>query len=458
MNLKIFPVCASLLLVISTSLVAQSNFIEGTITLNDGSSLTGEIDFQDWSSNPKVILFKNSFSGEVKDYSPLDLESFEAENAKYVSFRVTIDQTPFRVYTLDLVSQTSIAEAVFLKVLVKGGISLYQYSGVRENYYIEYQNEITELISHQYIVTRGSSFYIARDNEYLFRTQLKDLQMNCSDSTIDNLAYRQADLQEFVISCNTINSFDINYISKKSRTRVKNQFFSGMGISSYNQDYYVSRYFALGYGNPSFFEKSDVSFDMATSFIVGYGIQFEFPKNLRKRSFGISISYSQYEYTSKENLLNVIYRLPDEPEISEQQIISSPKLKLQVLDLKFWYAQRIHTGFPTLFFDGGIGFKNIFNYEATASYRITRYRSEDINAFGFSGSDPINMFESSREFDVSKARILSGIFLGFGYETQRFFSVSKIEYHFGTSSDDQRAFKNIQYQQRALSLVFGIKL
>lgn len=127
--MKIFYAFLLAALIPATSF-SQSNYCEGYLLKNNGDTLKGYINIQEWSQTPKTITYKTSVKDkEVTRFTPLIIKSFYAgPSFTFISYTGLISNNknvyPRVDYHLDT---TSRQDTVFLKQLATGtNASLYK--------------------------------------------------------------------------------------------------------------------------------------------------------------------------------------------------------------------------------------------------------------------------------------------------------------------------------------------
>lgn len=171
---------------------AQQNFMPGSVITRAGDHLKGDIDYQNWSSNPDKIRFRD-YAQKLHEFSPMDLSSFSVANERYVSAIVKTEVSSRNSRDLDYSPKLRIdVDTVFLHTLVEGHKSLYSYKDEagRENFYIgdggSYR--LLEYKRYQGESAMGSTRII---NNYRFRNQLSLYLNDCPDiqNRLANLKY-----------------------------------------------------------------------------------------------------------------------------------------------------------------------------------------------------------------------------------------------------------------------------
>lgn len=269
-----------LALLFSLSIVAQTNFVDGSVTLKNNSKITGEINYQEWRKNPRTISFK--VNDNVTNYKPEALIGFEVAGDKYISRKVTLDVTEQRLQEMDKTTQPKFEEThIFLNVLVEGNLNLYEYSNIRNHYFYGKNDEVKELIYRQ-------SF--SNDNGELFKLkqyigQLNLLTGDCETIKVKNtLDYKRNDLSKLVSAYNNCTSTtdDQQNSYVKNIQKVKNRFYATAG-------YYFSNFkIDSDARQVEEFDNGSVS-----RFSVGGAYEIIISKDLGKSSLYTELTYSQ---------------------------------------------------------------------------------------------------------------------------------------------------------------------
>jgi hypothetical protein len=84
---------------------AQRQYLDATVTMNDGRKITGKIAVETWLASPRSIDFKEK-GGSLKTYRVVDLSQFEVTRydgvKQYFSrYTIEIEVSPIRTYHLD---------------------------------------------------------------------------------------------------------------------------------------------------------------------------------------------------------------------------------------------------------------------------------------------------------------------------------------------------------------------
>jgi hypothetical protein len=161
----------------------------------------------DWKNNPIEFEYKQSENSESKTMTIKSIKEFGIDNiSKYIRTTINIDRSSENINSL---SDDKIPifqeEELFLKVLVEGKATLYEYvDGNLIRYFYNNDNStIEQLIFKSYITPENN---IGRNNR--FREQLW-INLKCPNfkiSEIENLEYKKNELVVFFIEYNECNN------------------------------------------------------------------------------------------------------------------------------------------------------------------------------------------------------------------------------------------------------------
>ena len=203
------PHLFTLLLSVLSCLVlnAQSHFQPGKIVTNAGDTLSGQIDYRNWAANPRTIRFRPGPDAKITSYGVADLLYFEVTGLdRYERGMVEKDMRSLAMVgystPTDTVSQASVRDTAFLRILVKGGrLSLYELVDTKAHYYISDRPGIYTELSYALLLSPDNS----RVNELdQFRFQLRDYLTDADgpdlDKKIDRAGYNEVDLKKIVLA------------------------------------------------------------------------------------------------------------------------------------------------------------------------------------------------------------------------------------------------------------------
>ena len=219
---------------------AQQNFIPATITLTNGDSLKGTVDYRDWKKTPDRITFKDN-NGTAKTFEAGTIASFYVASADetFISKAVVLDMTPDdpdNVLASTIISPVVIEKTIFLLQLLKSpSISLYEH--VDENqkvhfFYIKDREQPTELI-HRKLYSESLQ-KILDDTRY--KQQLADLTASCPavSKKAAGLKYNQQQVMQFIAGyINCINPSSSVVVRQADKVAVKFGVLAGVMFNSY---------------------------------------------------------------------------------------------------------------------------------------------------------------------------------------------------------------------------------
>ncbi|SHN05564.1 outer membrane beta-barrel protein [Polaribacter sp. KT 15] len=274
-----------LLSIISFSAYSQITFEKGYYINNDNQKINGLIKNLDWRNNPTEIVFKTSENSEVQNLTIESIKEFSINNiSKYVKSTVDIDKSSDNLENLSKNKRAILEkETLFLKVLVEGETTLYQYlnKNLKRYFYSKNNSKIELLIYKTYKV--GSR--LAENNR--FKQQIwKDLK--CSSfklNKIEKLKYEQKELIDYFIEYNNCNNSSpaINYNEK-----VKRDLFNLNIRPRVNYSSLITKFSSNNSNN-------DVDFGGKLGFGFGLEVEFILPFNKNKWAIAIEPTYQSFE-------------------------------------------------------------------------------------------------------------------------------------------------------------------
>jgi hypothetical protein len=221
-------------IVISVECYSQISFENGYFVNEANKRIECLIKNIDWKDNPTDFKYKETLEGEVKRIDLRHVQEFQIyDDSKYVKALVKIDRSgndPENISNNK--NPVYREEELFLKVLVEGMASLFQYEDrnlVRFFYQIE-DSEIKQLVYKPYIIERDSldfkySSMINQDaityNNYFRRQLYIDLKCrNVKMIELENLDYRKRELVRFFVKYNEcVGSDFVNFNARQDRQK-----------------------------------------------------------------------------------------------------------------------------------------------------------------------------------------------------------------------------------------------
>lgn len=207
-----------LFLFIGINCFSQINFDKGYFIENSGTKIECLIRNIDWLNNPIEFEYKESENSEQKTITIKDVQEFGIyDNSKYIKANLNIDLSSNNLDDLSDNKEIIFEEKeLFLKVLIEGEASLYEYvDGKIVKFFFKNNNtEIEQLIFKKY---KSSQNQIGSNEEY--KKQLW-LNLKCDDITLKTFKYvdyKENDLVDFFVKYNTC--INVDYINYKKKNK-----------------------------------------------------------------------------------------------------------------------------------------------------------------------------------------------------------------------------------------------
>jgi hypothetical protein len=186
-------------------LVLTATFSYGQIKFENGYLIDNEnfkqeclIKNQDWWNNPSEFDYKVSGNDTVKKGNMFSVKEFGITHiSKFIRVHTKIDRSSVEITTLSTMRNPEWSEErLFLKVLIEGKASLYQYRerNSERYFYSVSDSSVKQLIYKEYYA-KGTG--IAYNND--FRQQLLNDVRNAETKmrTIENISYTQDELERY---------------------------------------------------------------------------------------------------------------------------------------------------------------------------------------------------------------------------------------------------------------------
>ncbi len=193
MFLKTF-ILSLIVVALSAFANAQGKYKPGYIILNNGDTLSGEIEYNDWTVNPVKIKFRENGTQEI--YSVGQLKGFSIEKeAIYFRFKITYQQS-----AADLNEATEKfdgpvqTEDAWLRLLYKADYSLYEFHNAKRKYFFieSVQEGLKELVYR----VRVSNGQLQKDEQYknLLFAYAGEKELYGLQQKINSASYNDKDL------------------------------------------------------------------------------------------------------------------------------------------------------------------------------------------------------------------------------------------------------------------------
>jgi len=238
----------ALLLALPAVALAQANYQEGYIVKNNGDTIKGYINYQEWAYSPQKVEFKtNRTDNQPQDCNPGNIKGFGVKGAEtYASFvgLISMNKNIFPDVPSNL-DTTRKQGAIFLKQLDSGDrLTLYYNSEIHKNrffiaekgqppvelkYYEYYDQSNTEVVFRN--LYRGQLLLYA----YKFSSGDQNLK-----NKIEQAKFEQPDLEEIVDEINGTGILKEGSTSTHKAEKSPTRLFGGVGLNSISTTYYYS--------------------------------------------------------------------------------------------------------------------------------------------------------------------------------------------------------------------------
>jgi hypothetical protein len=277
----------SVALIYTINFYSQTKFEKGYFIKNSGEKVECFIKNPDLLYNPKSFSYKLTINDKEKKEVIENVKIFEIyEISKYERFKVKIDRSS---ELADAISNTRnpefSEEQLFLKTLIKGKASLYQYREPNffRFFFSDKNSQVEQLIFKSYYKKDKNT--IAKNEQY--KQQLLNIFL-CDDVTrqkINSLKYSSKSLTKLFINYNKcVNSDVINYNSetpKTHKTIINLNVRPRVNLSSFSlEDIYTS--------------SNSVDFESKTTISLGVELELVMPFNNNKWAFIVEPTYQNF--------------------------------------------------------------------------------------------------------------------------------------------------------------------
>ncbi len=278
------------------NVLCQSNYIQGKIVHLNGDTMTGLIDYRNWTQNPKSIKFKYDDNKEALGFNPLDIKYFYVNNERYISAIVDYETTLTNTNKLNFNSEPELRkDTTFLQAIILGtdkSLLIHVNDKGRKNFYIDLNGK-PELLFYKKFLTISDHGKLVQIENKRYINQLKLYFNDCPQLIKNNrLKYKPHDLEKLFdkyFSCT-----NTTYIFRKSKDKFQYKFGVIAGISVTNLDF-------GGYAVPHL---TQTKFSTSVNPAGGLSLDIIFPRYNRKISIYNELFFSTYRCSG--NYQNII--------------------------------------------------------------------------------------------------------------------------------------------------------
>lgn len=395
--------------ILSLNCYSQITFEKGYYIDNSNRKINCLIKNIEWRSNPTEFKYKLSENSEPKKATIRSVKEFAINNiSKYIRSTVNIDKSSENINNLSYDKNPIFKkEKLFLKVLVEGKHSLYQYidSELTRYFYNKDSSNIEQLIFKKY---KAAENKIGTNNR--FRQQLWN-NLKCSSfkmSKVKNLEYKKSKLTDFFIAYNNCHNQEyVNFQKKQKKDLFNLTIRPRLNSSSLKIENSVSNFRDTNFGN-----KTGLGFGLEAEFIL--------PFNKNKWAITIEPTYQSFKSEKKTNVKN----------ISEGILVANIDYKSIEIPLSLRYYFFLNK--KSIFF---INASYIFNLNFNSSIDFTR-----------------NDGSSLSSLDIET---INNVAIGIGYKQNNKYS---LEIRYQTSREILATYSFWNSEYKTLSIIFGYSL
>ena len=207
-------------------------YIKGYV-VTGGDTLRGYLGNTSDPWNCKALIFKKSRRGNEKSRFTLkDVSSFyfESSDELFVKKPADIDKSPAELSQLQEFPRIMIQrDTVFLQKLVGGELNLFLYYDFKRHFFVEKQNELTELLLIKYINTEEGVRKVFRQEKY--KEQLSKLLRGCSRPA---KFYFDSDSLSKNVRISNLCASRLTYLHKREKIKFSFGILGGSGTSTFS--------------------------------------------------------------------------------------------------------------------------------------------------------------------------------------------------------------------------------
>ena len=278
-----------LILISTVPLCAQINFEPGYYITNNGDKNKVLIKNKEWLDSPEEIEIKLNESSATVTLTLDELKEFSINNGvAYVKETVNLDLSSNKTSRLgDNANPNFVQKTVFLRKIIKGKASLFEFSGMEiKRYFFQVDDSPLKPLVYKRYLSRGK----IATNSYYRQTLSNSLKCDgLSVSDFENIAYEAKSLNNLFLKYNECkNSQVVTYRQKSLSSQGENKIKlrAKIGVRSQNATY-------------SF---ENESFEFPSQIGLQFGIEGEFILKINRNKWSILGSLTYFEYADKQQL------------------------------------------------------------------------------------------------------------------------------------------------------------
>ncbi len=353
----------------STATFAQITFQPGYFINNNGNTTECLIKNVAWKDNPAEFEYKTSDGAETQKALIKDVAAFGVQGYKFKRYNVSID----RSYTImDLMSSSAVPEwetkTAFLKVLVEGNATLYQYEeGNLVKYFISTGDHTApEQLMYREHRDNGE---IRKNNK--FRQQLYNIMRDKMPemAPFEKLRYLKNELVPLFVEYNGNSSEAADLSASQNRSSVNFKITPGVGMAGIIIESRVNN--GISY-----------KFDTKPTFRIGAEVEYLMPFNNNKWALFADPNIQFYKSEGSEGVYEwqADYKFIELPFGARHYMFLNADSKL-FIDLAFTLSMNV--GDPYIQYNAvKVGIEKSSNFAAGAGFAHKRYSAELRYGFG----------------------------------------------------------------------------
>lgn len=292
----------SLFFLLLTSIASsQISFEKAYIIDNNGNKIDCYIKNLDWLANPSNFDYKLSEDSKVIKASVDNISEFRIYDTDEYYKRFILKS--------DLSNDSGIViekrnKQVYLRVLVEGQGSLYEYSDNGVVFF--YQLDGSEIVKLNYQKNVNEKNKILEDNAY--KRQLFN-ELSCTNFNVNdfiNLNYNKRDLVALFSTYNQCSNVSYEDFSKyNTKTKLNLKLMAGLGLHTENSTRYKILYTRTSPG-PNYVEEYNIDNKLESQTGINLGFELEMLLPFRKNHWSVYVSpnYQNYSKNSREDIVN----------------------------------------------------------------------------------------------------------------------------------------------------------
>ena len=275
---------------ISLPVFGQINFESGYFINNNNERIDCLIRNIGWQKNPTEIEYKLEVNDTPKIITRSEIKEFNVGNSyKYKRFKLKIDRSSSDINDLSPEKNPIWGEeTLLLKILVEGGINLYQFEDVNlMRYFISSGNheDAEQLVFKEY----RKEYNGIGENNYFRQQLLNTLKSDNLDlKDFETLSYKKKELTNLLLKYNKTKEIKpTNFESKQNQGSANLKIIVGINNTF------------LSFNNTN----STYTFNSKTIIRIGFEAEYIMPFNQNKWSFFTDPNYQSYK-TTETNTFN----------------------------------------------------------------------------------------------------------------------------------------------------------